>query len=105
MGIDTSIINDDIGAVLADLPTTVTISGWPYEGQRTNLDRSDVLASEGLRDQYRFSVYLRASELPSEPAISSTVTVNRTTFWVISKQLDPTLQLLRLDLGETDNTR
>ena len=100
MPIDTAQVATDLANILADLPVTVTYGGSPYTGRKTELRRSDVLADEGLRDEYRFSVYVRSSLLPALPAEGETVVISGTTWRILRVSQNAAESYVRLDLGE-----
>ena len=100
MPLDASIMDADLGYQIADLATTVTIAGADYQGSRSMLRREDVLADEGLRDQYRFSVTVQASEFSTLPRSGDVLTIGGTVYRVLRTGADGQGLALRLDLGE-----
>jgi hypothetical protein len=100
MALDMSLLDADVEFIISDLPESMTFSSVVYSVTRTILSRSDLTEREGLREQYRFSVYCQASDFGTLPDVDDIVTVNGTDFLVLDTQLGPAEQVLRLDLGE-----
>jgi hypothetical protein len=93
-------LDADLAVIVADLPVTITVGSSTLSGTRMTLRRDVVLADEGLRQNYRFSVYVRYADLPSVPAIRSKVTIGGVAYRVLALTSSDDARLYRLDLGE-----
>jgi hypothetical protein len=93
-------LDADLAVIVNDLPITVTVGTSSVTGTKMSLRRDALLADEGLRQIYRFSVYLRAASLTSVPTLRSTVTISGTSYRILNIVISDDARLYRLDLGE-----
>ena len=100
MALDQSIWDTDNTFILADVPVTVTFDAVNYTGTKGTLDRHKQPEPEGESSQYRFSVYLKASDLATVPQIWDVFTIGGTVYRILDKSLDGVDQLIRFDMGE-----
>ena len=98
--LDTAKINNDLSRIITDMPTTAVIGGISYSVRKTSLRRDHVMAQEGLRDVYSFSIILQQRNLVAVPEPGDEITIAAVTYRVLDTNLDPTETILRLDLGE-----
>ena len=100
MAISNAQLDADFAAIVEDWPLAVTFGIVTANGVRTSLRRADVLASEGLRDEYRFSVYISPADFTPLPTAGETVTIGGVVYRVLQTGEDPDTRNVRLDLGE-----
>jgi hypothetical protein len=101
MALDSTILDADAAFIVQqDLPVTVTVSGTPYTGTRMSVRQARESASEGLRNNYVFSVYLLIADFSTLPDVDDLVSIGGTEYLVLSKDTDDAVDILRLDLGE-----
>ena len=101
-------LDADLSAMFADLPITVTFGAQSATCTRSTYgarlgggtSREDVMEDEGLRDEYRFSVYLRAADFSPLPSAGDTVVIATVTYRVLLREDDSAARVTRLDLGE-----
>ena len=93
-------LDSDLSVIIDDLPVTITIGGDDYSGTKMSLSRASLLQDEGLRQEYRFSVYLRATDVGALPALRSTLTIDGTVYRILDADVSDADRLYRLDLGE-----
>ena len=86
--------------IFGDLPVTVVVGGASCRGSRSTVRREALLVDEGLRQQYRFSVYVRTADLSAVPTLRSTLTVAGVTYRMLNMTLADDGRMYRLDLGE-----
>ena len=82
------------------LPVKVTIDGLEYPAAKNTLRRDSLLEIEGLRDRYRFSIYVAQQNLGTVPKVDDLVTFDGRDYVILGKVSDDIEQLLRLDVGE-----
>lgn len=93
-------LDADLAAMIADLPVDVTANGETHTGTRSSLRRVDILAIEGLHQNYDFSVHLRAVDWNALPGVSSLVAIGGKTYIVVNLQDGNADRERRLDLGQ-----
>ncbi len=100
MPLDTTQLDEDLQHIIADLPITVTYNAVMYTGSKTALRQRDVMANEGMRGLYRFSVHLRAVDLPATPEVGETIAIAGLTYRILEVDTSPGSRSIRLDVGE-----
>ena len=100
MPLDLTLLDQDVENIIGDLPVIVTFDGDTATCTRTSLNRDFVMIAEGLRDEYRFSIYAKSGDWDDDPEVDDIVTIASVEYRVLSRQYDNVDQLLRLDLGE-----
>ena len=100
MALSEAQLNADLDTIFNDLPLSITIGGTTVTGTRMSLRRDAVLLDEGLKNDYRFSVYVKAASLTALPAIRSTVQIGGISYRILSAVVSDDLLLYRIDLGE-----
>jgi len=105
MGFTNAQLDADLAVITGDLPVSVTVDGVPYSGTKMSLRRDALLEDAGLRQSYRFSVYLRAVDVGTLPTLRSTVTISGTEYRVLNADVGDADRLYRLDLGEKYTSR
>jgi len=93
-------LDADLATIIGDLPTVVVIGGVSYNGTRMSLTRDALLQDEGLRQEYRFSVYVRSVDVGTLPTLRTVVTIGSTDYRVLNADVSDADRLYRLDLGE-----
>ena len=100
MAFDNAQLDADLERMIADLPLSVTCNGETVSCTRTSLGLRTVLETEGLRDQYRFSVYTKQADWTTAPETDDIVTISGTDYRVLQHQDGNAGRGRRLDLGE-----
>ena len=100
------LLQSDVDFLVADLPTfevlpvVVSIDGIEYPCAKNTLRRDSLQEVEGLRDRYRFSIYVAEQRLGTAPDVDDLVVFDGKNFVILAKTSDDIEQLLRLDVGE-----
>ena len=77
-------------------------SGQSVNGVTTTELRNDLLADEGLREEFRFGLYVRVSDFTTAPDVDDVLSVDGDSFIVIAKGTGGVGQMIRLDMGEVE---
>jgi hypothetical protein len=93
-------LDADLAVIVADLPVAITVGSATISGTRMTLRRDVVLADEGLRQNYRFSVYVRFADLAAVPALRTKATIGGVSYRILRLTASDDARLYRLDLGE-----
>lgn len=101
MALDTTALDADLNAILADLPETLTFGGTDYTCNRVRLSRRELaMRNREVVDQLRDAVSIQRSDFVTLPAVDDTVTYNGETLRVIDTDDSPDNLERRLYLGD-----
>jgi len=99
MPLDLTQLSVDLDFIIADLPSTVTISGTDYSCTKTKLKREFDYTAFGLDNDYEFSIILNINDLSSIPDTHSLVTISSVEYRILRKESDSANQKLELFMG------
>ena len=100
MALNTTVMSDQYSKLLVQLPVTVTYGGTNYEDcSRTQKSLDRLYMDAGRLEQYSFSVLCSPALRDAGPGIDEKVTIDGTTYRILSTDRDAAGVELRLDLG------
>lgn len=97
MTINLAQISADRTAIIADLPTTISINSSNYLCRKSTLKRGQKFEMFGVDSSYDFTVHLNAGDVTV--ALGDKVTIDSTTYRVIDFEQGPAGVGLALHLG------
>ena len=90
----------DFDNMAGDLSQAVTFAGSPYTMIRDSVDERHIPDVEGLRTNYRFSLWLKRSDFTTSPTVNDIIDIGGTEYRVLQLSDDPLDAIRRLDMGE-----
>jgi len=101
-GLTQTAIESSFASLLVSLPdqvVTVSFDGNSAQGLKTNTDTDPDLAEYGRMADYKFSVRVKSSDLPTVE-VQKLVSIAGTDYLVLNTHLGQSGALLRIDLGD-----
>ncbi len=100
MALTATQFGEDFDTMAGDLSQAVTFAGSPYTMIRDSVDERHIPDVEGLRINYRFSLWLKQSDFDTSPTVNDIIDIAGTEYRVLQISDDPLGAIRRLDVGE-----
>jgi hypothetical protein len=102
MPVDTSQLDSDLKAVIADLPTTATINNLQYDGVFTDLQTLNTIEIGGVLVDYTSQFFTRVALFSSIPQSGTKVKIGNNMLRIVHVWTSPDGVGVRFDLTGED---